>query len=62
MAPHTKVQLKSPPMILHIAAVVKEFDRPKPTTERQLERLLITTMGLLPILSLALPHGKDDTN
>lgn len=59
---HTKVQLKKPPRIRSTAAMAKESDSPKPMTERQLDRLLITTIGFLPILSLALPQGKDDVN
>ena len=56
------MQLKKPPISRRIAAIANESDRPKPMTDRQLDRLLMTTIGFLPTLSLALPQGKEDTN
>ncbi len=59
---YTKVQLKKPPSRRKTAACANEVENPKAMTERQLERLLITTMGFLPSRSLAWPQGKDEMN
>ena len=56
------MQLKKPPARRNKIAIVKLVDSPKPITDRQELRLLITTMGLRPILSETRPHGKDEMN
>ena len=56
------MQLKKPPAKRNKIAVVKLVDSPKPITDRQELRLLITTMGLRPILSERRPAGKDEMN
>lgn len=60
--PYTKVQLKNPPARRKAAATAKELERPNAMTEMQLDKLLMTSMGFRPNLSLARPHGKEDTN
>lgn len=45
-----------------MAACAKEVENPKAMTERQLDRLLMTTIGFLPSLSLAWPQGNEEMN
>ena len=56
------MQLKKPPAKRNKIAIVKLVDSPKPITDRQELRLLITTMGLRPILSETRPAGNEEIN